>query len=125
MTRREFTTAIKAAVIKRCMDKKGTIRCEQCHGVAKRFQIDHITPDGLLGEPVLANAQLICELCYTVKNAADTKAIAKAKRREAIDIGAKRAGGKIKSGGFPARQKQKNAASTPIQKWAAWRDGNE
>ena len=94
--RREFSKAIKVAVIKRAT-RDGVVYCEACHALAKRWQIDHVRPDGLLGEPVLANAMLICEPCWRVKNPADTTAIAKAKRREARHVGAKSARQQIAS----------------------------
>lgn len=103
MTRREFPRSVRVAVIKRCT-RDGVVYCEGCGLPARRFQIDHINPDGLTGEPVLANAQLICEACFGVKNPQDAKAIAKAKRREAAHIGAKPAPRvKIKSRGFAKR----------------------
>jgi 5-methylcytosine-specific restriction enzyme A len=88
MARREFPKSVRVAVIKRAT-KDGVIYCEKCKGLAKRFQIDHVRPDGLLGEPVLENAELICEPCWAVKNPADTTAIARAKRLEANHLGAR------------------------------------
>lgn len=89
MTRREFPTKVRVAVIKRASDEQGRIFCEACGALVKRFQIDHIRPDGLLGEPTQENAQLLGECCFAPKNAKDTADIARAKRREAIDKGAK------------------------------------
>lgn len=87
MGRREFSKAIRVAVVKRTT-RDGVTYCELCHAMAKQWQIDHVRPDGLLGEPTLANAMLICEPCWKVKNPADTSAIAKAKRSEAAHLGA-------------------------------------
>jgi len=121
MTRREFPARVRAAVIKRCMDPQGVIRCEQCSGVAKRFQIDHIRPDGLLGEPVIENAQLLCEQCFMEKNAEDASTIAKAKRREAYHTGAKlKSKRPLQSAGFRKAPPQ-NHASTPVNKWIGYR----
>ncbi len=86
--RREFSKAIKVAVIKRAT-RDGVIYCESCPSIAKKFQIDHVRPDGLLGEPTLDNAMLICEACWKIKNPQDTKTIAKAKAREASHLGVK------------------------------------
>jgi hypothetical protein len=97
--RREFPKAVKVAVIKRAT-RDGVTYCEGCGEIAKKWRIDHIRADGLLGEPVYENAQLLGPCCYAAKDAADTKAIAKAKRREAKHLGAVRAKGAIKSGGF-------------------------
>ena len=88
MPRREFTKAVRVSVIKRCT-RDNNVYCEGCGGLAKRFQIDHVIPDALGGEPTLSNAQLLCEACFSVKNPKDTKDAAKAKRREANHIGAK------------------------------------
>ena len=88
MARREFPKAIKVAAIKRAT-RDGQTYCEGCGALAKRWQIDHMRADGLLGDPTLENAQLLGECCYGPKNAADTTAIAQAKRREAKHLGVK------------------------------------
>ena len=90
MARREFPKSVRVAVIKRA-GASGMILCEKCGGFARRFQIDHIRPDGLLGEPMLENAQLLGECCYAPKNADDTTTIARAKRREAKHLGVRKA----------------------------------
>jgi len=89
MPRREFPKAVRVAVVKRAM-RDGVVHCEKCGAMAKTFQIDHVRPDGLLGEPTLANAQLLGPCCYGQKNADDTSNIAKAKRREAAHLGVNR-----------------------------------
>ncbi len=88
MARREFPTSVKVAVIRRAT-RDGVTYCEGCGALAKKWRIDHKRADGLLGEPTLENAQLLAECCYPEKDAADTTAIAKAKRREAADLGAR------------------------------------
>jgi len=105
MPRREFPQKIKVAVIKRAT-RAGVTYCEKCGELAKRWQIDHVNPDGLTGEPILSNAMLICEPCFKVKNAKDTTDIAKAKRREARHIGATKPQGRIKSAGFRKKERQ-------------------
>ena len=80
--RREFPRSVRVAVIQRAA-VNGIVCCEKCGAFAKRYQIDHIIADALGGEPVLENAQLLCEFCFTPKNAADAALIAQAKRREA------------------------------------------
>ena len=112
MARREFSKAIKVSVIKRTT-RDGVTYCEGCGALAKRWQIDHIRPDGLLGEPTLANAQLLGECCYATKNADDTATIARAKRREAKHLGAKQSAGAIRSRGF-APPPERNRAVTKI-----------
>ena len=114
MTRREFPTRIKVAVIKRAT-VDNVIFCEKCGALAKRFQIDHIRPDAMLGEPVLENAMLICEPCYGVKNPQDTRQAAHAKRREAKHIGAARPKQKILSAGFVKKAKPEKLPMLPAR----------
>ena len=102
--RREFPTKVRVAVIKRAT-RDCVIYCESCSLPAKKFQIDHIVADAHGGEPVLSNAQLICEACYGVKNPKDTTIAAKLKRIEAKHVGAK-----IKSRGFPKREKVRDSS---------------
>ena len=111
--RREFPARVRVAVIKRAtVDNR--VFCEKCGALAKKWQIDHVRPDGLLGEPVIENAMLICELCYGEKNPEDTRNIAKAKRREAKDLGAVKPEGKIQSRGFaPGKNKRTPKQSLP------------
>lgn len=115
MTRRNFPRAVKVAVIRRAT-QNGVIICEKCGLLAKKFQIDHVRPDGLLGEPVLENAELICDVCYGIKNPQDTTAIAKAKRREASAIGARtRPVAKLASAPFARSERSINRQpKTPI-----------
>jgi hypothetical protein len=115
MARREFKTAVRVAVITRATHNS-VIYCEQCHGIAKKFQIDHIIPDSQGGEPTLENAQLLCESCYNVKNPEDTSNTAKAKRREANHKGATRPKTPIKSRGFaPSDKPAPKIAKQPVQ----------
>lgn len=83
--RREFTTKVKVAAWRRCDG-----RCESC--TAKlypgRFAYDHDNPDGLTGEPTLANCKVLCAACHGGKTKTDVARIAKAKRREARHVGA-------------------------------------
>ncbi len=110
MARREFTRAVRVAVVKRCT-RNGVLYCEGCGLPTKLFQIDHIRPDGLLGEPTLENAQLLCQPCWSIKNPQDTTAIAKAKRREAAALGAKAAPKTpIHSAGFAPSQRSVDRA---------------
>ena len=92
--RREFSKAIRVAVIKRATIE-GVTRCEECHGVALRLEIDHVNPDGLTGEPTLDNALLLCRSCHVEKTSSDVAHIAQAKRREARHLGAHRPKAKI------------------------------
>lgn len=97
MSRREFPTSVRVAIIKRSTHG-AAIYCEYCTLPTKRFQIDHVRADGLLGEPTIENAMLICESCWRIKNPDDASKIAEAKRREASHLGARRPKQAIKSG---------------------------
>lgn len=113
MARREFPRAIKVAVIKRAT-RDSVVYCEACQLPAKKWQIDHVRPDGLLGEPTIDNAQLICEACFGIKNPADTTAIARAKRREAAHIGARTVPvRKIANRGFAKSEKAARRVEKP------------
>jgi hypothetical protein len=97
MARKEFSRSVKVAVVKRAM-RNGEIYCEECHSLAKgRFEIDHVRADGLLGEPTLENAKLLCRACHVEKTASDVAAISKAKRREAKALGIKKSRFQLKS----------------------------
>lgn len=89
MARKEFSKAVKVACIKRATID-GKVFCEECGALAKRFEIDHIRADGLLGEPTIENAKLLCKPCHDEKTKDDVAAIAKAKRREAIHLGVRK-----------------------------------
>ncbi len=116
MTRREFPRSVKVAVVKRAT-RESVVYCEACCAQAKRWQIDHVRPDGLGGDPTLGNAMLICEACFSAKNPADTRAIAKAKRREARHIGVKTPPAvQIKSRGFTKAVRDPRAGKARIQR---------
>ena len=89
--RREFPRAVKVEVVKRAT-KDNAVYCEnpKCGALAKRWQIDHVIADAHGGEPVLSNAELICEPCYSVKNPKDTTIAAKLKRQEAAHLGVRK-----------------------------------
>lgn len=99
MPRKEFPRAVKVEVVKRAT-RNSVVYCECCGLPAKKWQIDHIVADAIGGQPVIDNAQLLGDCCYSVKNPQDTKRAAKAKRVEAYHTGVKRPKGQIKSRGF-------------------------
>jgi 5-methylcytosine-specific restriction endonuclease McrA len=117
MKRREFPRAVRVAVIKRAT-RDGVLFCEECAALAKKPEIDHRNPDGLTGKPTLDNAVLLCRPCHVEKTKQDVAAIAKAKRREALHIGAKPAPAKpLKSAGFrPAAPQRKASKLEPGSK---------
>lgn len=85
--RQEFPTKVKAAAFLRAAGC-----CEVCTRrlATGDVRYDHINPDGLTGEPTLANCQVLCRSCHDLKTRTeDVPAIARAKRREARHIGAK------------------------------------
>lgn len=89
MSRREFPKAVKLAAWERCGG-----RCEECTAYLfpGRFQYDHDIPDGLGGEPTLANCVVRCSACHGTKTAKiDVPRIAKAKRVQANHLGIKKA----------------------------------
>ncbi len=113
--RREFPRSVRVTVIKRSTRANGVIYCESCGSPAKRFQIDHVIADSLGGEPVLENAQLICDVCYAIKNPKDTTAAAKAKRMEAKHIGAMTPKRRLMSRGFQKRARTPKPSLPPRQ----------
>ncbi len=107
MPRKNFSKATKVAAIKRAT-RDGVVYCEECSLPAKKWQIDHINPDGLTGEPTLENAKLLCLPCHDVKtNTKDKPAIAQAQRREAKHLGAVKPKASIPSPPKPARSTAK------------------
>jgi 5-methylcytosine-specific restriction endonuclease McrA len=98
LSRKEFSKATKVEVIKRAT-KNGNVYCEACGALAKKWEIDHVQPDGLCGSNLLANAQLLCRLCHVAKTKDDVARIAKAKRVEARALGVRKRP-TLKSRGF-------------------------
>lgn len=97
--------------------------CELCGARLKvgEGEADHILPVELGGESTLANGQLLCKPCHNGKTATDVQRMRKAERQRDRHTGAIRPKGTMQSAGFPPRQKQQNAASSPLRKQAAWR----
>lgn len=89
MARKEFSKAVKVAAVKRAT-RDSVVYCEGCGALAKSWEIDHANPDGLTGEPTLANAVVLCKPCHADKTKRDVAAIAQAKRREALALGVRK-----------------------------------
>jgi 5-methylcytosine-specific restriction endonuclease McrA len=104
MARREFSRKIKAAALARAAGK-----CEKCSAALKprEGEVDHILPDILGGEPVLANAQVLCRQCHAEKSADDLRRTRKADRARDKATGAIRPKQTIKSPGFPKPERQR------------------
>lgn len=102
MARREFSRKVKQAAITRAAGK-----CEKCAAVLKprEAEVDHILPDILGGEPILANAQVLCRICHAEKSAADIQRTRKADRARDKASGAVRPKQSIKSAPFPKPDK--------------------
>lgn len=94
MARHEFNRKVRAAAIARANG-----HCERCKATLKpgEAEVDHILPDILGGEPVLANAQVLCRVCHAEKTAADVRRTRKADRQRDKASGAIRPKGRIPS----------------------------
>ena len=112
MSRRNFTKAIIVARIK-ASTRDGVVYCDLCGLPCRKWEIDHIRADGLLGEPTFDNSRLLCVPCHKVKTASDVKAISKAKRVEAKHLGADRPKQKIQSRGFQKKERKEKINLPP------------
>jgi 5-methylcytosine-specific restriction endonuclease McrA len=113
MPRKEFSKAVKVAATKRAT-RDGVTYCEGCGLPAKRWHYDHDNPDGLTGQPTLENCKLLCLPCHEAKTKQDVASIAKAKRREARNLGIRKAP-TLKGQGF-AKAPEQRRASKPMMK---------
>lgn len=110
--RRNFTRKIMKAAIARAAGL-----CEKCKAALKprEAEVDHILPDILGGEPILANAQVLCKQCHKEKSAADIARTRKADRQADKASGAIRPAGNIKGRGFSkAPAEPKPAGKVPL-----------
>lgn len=110
MARREFTRKVKQAAYERAAGK-----CERCSAVLKQREgeVDHILPDVLGGEPVLANAMVLCRQCHKDKTATDIKRTRKADRQRDKATGAIRPKAKIPQP--PKQPRQLTKAPLPFK----------
>ncbi len=112
MARRNFTKAVMVQRIK-AATVNGQVFCESCGALCVKFEIDHIRPDGLLGEPTFENSRLLCVPCHAEKTKDDVAMIARAKRIEAKHLGAVKPKGTIKSRGFDKKPKKEKLPLPP------------
>lgn len=84
MSRMEFPGKVRDLAAQRANG-----RCEKCGGAFKKPEFDHILPDALGGQPVLANCMVLCSPCHKEKTAQDVKRIRKADRQRRNHNGAK------------------------------------
>ena len=95
MARKEFPRKVKQAAIERANG-----HCEKCQAILKtgEGEVDHILPDALGGEPVLANAMVLCKTCHRGpegKTAQDIRRIREADRARDKHSGAVRPSSKL------------------------------
>lgn len=97
MSRREFSRKVKREAIERAAG-----RCDKCKASLKpgEAEVDHILPDVLGGEPILANAQVLCRVCHAEKTADDIRRTRKGDRQRDKAIGAIKPKQSVKSRGF-------------------------
>lgn len=89
--RKEFTKSVKWEAYNRSL-KDGKPHCEVCGlkiiGVP---EYDHITPDGLGGEPTIDNCQVLCGKCHRHKtHEQDRPVMTKADNQRKSHAGVKR-----------------------------------
>lgn len=111
MARSNFPAKVRKAAIDRANGK-----CEKCAAVLKtgEAEVDHILPDGLGGEPILANAQVLCRVCHKDKTGDDVRRMRKADRQKAKQTGAARPKGTMKSRGFDKTDKPRKIDKTAL-----------
>lgn len=114
--RREFPRKVKAAAHARAAGK-----CERCSAVLKprEGEVDHILEDALGGEPVLANAQVLCRPCHAEKTADRIAKIRKADRQRDKASGAIRPKQSFPSPPKPERPPPKQHANPRRSLYAA------
>lgn len=112
MARREFPRKVRAAAFLRANGA-----CERCGARLKvgEGEVDHVLPDALGGEPVLANAEVLCRPCHAGKSADDVRRIRKSDRQRDRHIGAIRPAGTIPSRGFPSTKKAREIGPKEMQ----------
>lgn len=98
--RQEFSAKTKLLAYKRCLKAAPSCLVEwieqpHCEICGKRIlglpEYDHITPDGLGGEPTLENCQVLCGACHRAKTHIEDRPImAKADRQMKSAAGIKR-----------------------------------
>jgi 5-methylcytosine-specific restriction endonuclease McrA len=84
LARTEFPKSVKAAAFRRCCDDKGVPHCENCNTplTGPNTIFEHVTPDGLGGEPTLENCKVFCRNCASKKTfAQDNPRMQKADRQ--------------------------------------------
>lgn len=118
--RKEFSQKVRKAAFKRCCQKDGKPRCENCGNVlvAGNITYEHLDPDGLGGEPTLENCGVWCTRpCSTRKTTEeDNPRMAKADAVLKHTFGLEPSKKRMQSRGFRPAKPQRTA-SRPIEKW--------
>lgn len=119
MSRREFTRAQKAQMLKRASDAQGNIWCEGCglNITGKIVEFDHTIPEGLVVDKTkpltIEEGQALgrdcCHRAPGGKTAQDVATIAKAKRQEARHLGIRPAS-RLKGPAFHKAPPQRRAS---------------
>jgi hypothetical protein len=102
MKRREFPIGIQLEIIRRATDEASRLHCEQCGLWLKSrndWEIDHVISEGMRPAAdrkrrlIPADGRLLCKaVCHSSKTKHDLAEQARAKRREAHDLGLRRPG---------------------------------
>jgi len=121
-TRREFPQSVRKAALRRC-SRDSKAHCETCDAeLNERTGIifEHVTPDGLGGEPTLENCKVHCKTCADVKtHTEDTPRMRKADRTVKRRYNLRTPRKKIQSAPF-AKSDPQRTASTPPDKWTGY-----
>ena len=104
MSRREFSRKVRKQAIERA---NGKCESKACGAVLKprEAEVDHILPCELGGEPILANAQVLCKVCHKEKTANDIRRITKSDRARDKNSGAIRSDQAMQSAPFAKSEK--------------------
>lgn len=120
--RQEFPQKVRKLAFARCCIN-AVPHCEGCGNVLRPGGIiyEHVTPDGLGGEPVLENCKVHCRVCADAKTfTEDNPRMAKADRVLKKAFGLQPARKKFQSAGFRKANPQRTA-STEINKWRGFK----
>ena len=114
--RTEFSQKIRKAAFARCCIN-AIPHCEGCGNEVKSggFIYEHITPDGLQGEPTLENCKIHCTACKKVKDKIDNAIMAKADRVLKRSYGLMPAKQKIASR-IPQKRPRTHAGREPVKR---------
>lgn len=121
MSRVEFTSAVKVKRLTfaefKCegtvtRDDETKVRCNATLAQG-RVEFDHDIASELGGDASFGNCRALCLICHRAKYPSDAAKIAKAKRREAKDVGASRPKGSIPSAPKAPRVQRELAHGVP------------